>query len=118
MRIMGLFDKFKKDGSASDWDSAYKANPSFYSKPDGSPFCAFALTEGTETILPKAPHFAVSGQEVKEYKLALASTTKKCIIGECDYFDAIKKLEAFKKDSDNDRLLIRGLSLAELEGLI
>jgi hypothetical protein len=118
MRIMGLFDKFKKNGSVSDWDGAYKANPSFYSKPDGSPFCAFAFTEGTETILPKTPHFAVSGQEVKDYRLVLVSTTKEGIIGECEYFDAIRKLEAFKKDSDNDRLLIRGLSLAELEGLI
>ena len=56
---MGLFDKFKKNKSGVDWNSAYKANPHFYSKPDGNPFCAFALTEDTETILPKAPHYAV-----------------------------------------------------------
>ena len=115
---MGLFDKFKKKESTANWDEAYKANPSFYSKPDGSPFCAFALTEGTETILPIKPHYAVSGEEVKEYKLMLVSTTKEGILGDCDYFDAIKKLEAYKLDSDGESFLIRGLSLSELEGII
>ena len=115
---MGLFDKFKKKENGRNWDDAYKANPSFYSKPDGNPFCAFALTEGTDTILPKAPRYAVSGTEVKEYKLMLVSTTKDGVLGDCDYFDAIKKLEAFSVDSDNENLLIRGLSLSELEDIL
>ena len=115
---MGLFDKFMKKESSAEWDNAYKANPSFYSKPDGNPFCVFALTEGTETILPKAPHYAVDGKEVKEYKLMLVSTTKEGILGDCDYFEAIKKLEAYKVDSDNDRLVIKGLSLEELDGIL
>ena len=115
---MGLFDKFKKNESTANWDDAYKANPLFYSKPDGSPFCAFALTEDTETILPMKPHYAVSGEEVKEYMLILVSITKDGVIGECDYFDAIKKLEAYKMDSDGDNILIRGLTLSELEGII
>lgn len=115
---MGLFDVFKKKEAASDWDKAYKANPSFYSKPDGSPFCAFALTEGTDTVLPKAPAFAVQGKDVKEYKLMLVSTTKDGILGDCDYFEAIKKLEVYKVAEDNDRLLIKGLSLEELEEIL
>lgn len=114
---MGLFDRFKKK-EAADWDKAYKANPSFYSKPDGSPFCAFALTEGTATILPKAPRYAVEGQEVKEYKLMLVSTTKEGILGDCDYFEAIKRLVAYKAAEDDGRLLIRGLSLNELEEVL
>ena len=112
---MGLFDKFKKNKSGVDWNSAYKANPHFYSKPDGNSFCAFALTEDTETILPKAPHYAVEGRELSEYKLVLVSTTKDGIIGECDYFDAIKKLNSIELDSDNDYILVKGLSLSELE---
>ncbi len=114
---MGLFDVFKKK-EISNWDNAYKANPSFYSKPDGSPFCAFALTEGTDTILPKAPHYAVEGQEVKEYKLMLVSTTKEGILGDCDYFEAITRLDAYKAAEDNERLLVRGLSLNELEEVL
>ena len=115
---MGLFDKFKKNKSGVDWNSAYKANPHFYSKPDGNPFCAFALTEDTETILPKAPHYAVEGRELSEYKLVLVNTTKDGIIGECDYFDAINKLESIKLDSDNDNILVKGLSLSELAELL
>ena len=114
---MGFFDKFKKT-AGSNWDDAYKANPSFYSKPDGSPFCAFALTEGTDTILPKAPHYAVSGKEIKEYKLMLVSTTKQAPLGDCDYFEAIGKLEAYKIDSNDDSILIKGLSLAEMEEVL
>ena len=118
---MGLFDKFKKNEKKENvitWEDAYEANPSFYSKPDGSPFGAFALTEDTDTILPKAPRYAVSGTEVTEYKLMLVSITKDGVIGDCDYFDAIKKLEAFAVDSNDDNLLIRGLSLSELEDLL
>jgi hypothetical protein len=76
------------------------------------------LTEDTETILPKAPRFAVEGKEVSEYKLMLVSITKDGVIGSCDYFDAIRKLEAYKLDSDNDNILVKGLSLSELESLL
>ena len=44
---MGLFSKFKKEKTAVDWSNAYTATPKFYAKPDGSPFGAIALTEGT-----------------------------------------------------------------------
>lgn len=115
---MGLFDKFTKNEHGVNWKNAHKANAKFYNKPDGSPFCAFALTEGTETILPKAPRYAVDGKELSEYKLVLVSITKDSIIGECDYFDAIKKLESFKLDSNNDHILVKGLSLSELEELL
>lgn len=114
---MGLFDKFKKNESKAKWDSAFKANAKFYEKPDGTAFCAFALTEGAETILPKAPRYTVDGRELLEYKLILVSTSKDSVIGECNFFDAIKKLESFKLDSDDDNILVKGLSLSELEGL-
>ena len=114
---MGLFDKLKKT-DASDWDNAYKANPQFYAKEDGSPFCAFALTEGTETILPKAPRYAIEGKELSDYKLLLVSTTKDSILGECDYFKALEKLEAFELDSNEDNILVQGLSLSELEEIL
>ena len=115
---MSIFDIFKKKESAVNWNNAYKANPQFYSKPDGNPFCAFALTENTETILPRSPHYAVEGKELSDYKLMLVSTTKDGIVGDCDYFDAIKKLESFKLDSNNENILVKGLSLSEMEELL
>ena len=114
---MGLFDMFKKK-DASDWDNAYKANPQFYAKDDGSPFGAFALTEGTETILPKAPNYAVEGNTITEYRLMLVSTTKDAVIGDMDYSIALSKLDNYILDEAADSFLIRGLSLDELEDLV
>ena len=114
---MGLFDKFKKKESNA-WDNAYKANPQFYAKDDGNPFGAFALTEGTETILPKAPNYAVEGNTITEYRLMLVSTTKDAVIGDMDYSIALSKLDNYKLDEAADSILLRGLSLDEMEGLI
>lgn len=114
---MGLFDKFKKN-ETSVWDNAYKANPQFYAKDDGSPFGTFALTEGTETILPKKLNYAVKGNTITEYRLMLVSTTKDAVIGDMDYSIALSKLDNYKLDEAADSILIRGLSLDELEDLV
>ena len=113
MQIMGLFSKFKKEKTAVDWSNAYTATPKFYAKPDGSPFGAIALTEGTETILPKMPQneYAVDGKRVADWKMVLVSTTKDGIIGDCDYQKALKKLEKHTLDSNENTILIKGLSL-------
>ena len=47
---MGLFDKFKKKEN-NDWENAYVGNPNFYNDKNGKLFGAFALTEGTLTIV-------------------------------------------------------------------
>ena len=114
---MGLFDKFKKK-ETNAWDNAYKAKPEFYAKDDGSPFGAFALTEGTETILPKTSNYAVEGNTITEYRLMLVSTTKDAVIGDMDYSIALSKLDNYKLDEAADSILIRGLSLDELEDLV
>lgn len=119
MQIMGLFSKFKKEKTAIDWSNAYTATPSFYTKPDGSPFGAIALTEGTETILPKMPQhgYAIDEKQVTAWKMVFVSTTKDRIIGDCDYQKALKKLEKHTLDSNENSILVKGLSLDELEDL-
>ena len=52
---MNLFHKARAEKPPVDWSRAYFAAPKFYGKPDGAPFGAIALTEGTETVLLKAP---------------------------------------------------------------
>ncbi|MDE6470904.1 MAG: DUF4299 domain-containing protein [Eubacterium sp.] len=117
---MGLFDKLKGKKEIVDWNNAYKAVPKFYAKPDGSPFGAVALTEETETILLKAPQleYGIDGKPVSDWKMVFVSTSKDSIIGDADYFMALKKAEQYAIDSNENALLIKGLSLAELESLI
>ncbi len=116
---MGLFDKFRKKEKSDIRDSAYRANPHFYAKEDGSPFFFFFLTEGTETILPENPRYAVNGKEIAEYRLMLVSITKDSVIGDLDYFhEALGKLEEYIIDSNETEILVRGLTLEELQGLL
>ena len=116
---MGLFDKLKGKKEIVDRSNAYVATPKFYGKPDGTPFGAIALTEGTETVLPKLPQneYRVDGKAVSEWKLVLISTTKDDIIGNVDYFTALKYVEKYSLDSKKESILVRGLTLSELESL-
>ncbi len=116
---MGLFDKLKGKKDIVDWSDACNATPKFYGKPDGSPFGAIALTEGTKTALPKNPQleYKVDGKSVVEWRLVLVSTSKDTIIGDIDYFYALKKIEQYSLDTNKNAILVKELSLAELESL-
>ena len=116
---MGLFDKLKGKKESVDWSDAYNATPKFYGKPDGSPFGAIALTEGTKTVLPKNPQleYKVDGKSVAEWRLVLVSTSKDTIIGDADYFVALKKVEQYSLDTNKNAILVKELSSAELESL-
>ena len=108
---MSLFHKARAEKPPVDWSRAYFAAPKFYGKPDGAPFGAIALTEGTET------EYAVDGKPVADWKIVLVSTTKDCVIGDSDYFCALAKLENYVQDTNDDAVLIRALSLEELEAI-
>lgn len=116
---MGLFDKFKKKEN-NDWENAYVGNPNFYNDKDGKLFGAFALTEGTLTSFPKNPKllYKVDNIEVDEWKLMLVSTTNNVILGDIDYYDAIKKLMKYVIDENDNNILIKGLSLEELNEVL
>ncbi len=117
---MSLFSKFKKEKPTADWSQAHTAAPKFYRGPDGVPFGAIALTEGTETILPTAPQtkYAVDGKPVADWRMVLVSTTKDSILGDCEYFSALKKLEMHTLGAKEDSVLIQGLSLSQLESIV
>ena len=116
---MGLFDKFKKKEN-NDWENAYVGNPNFYNDKDGKPFGAFALTEYTLTSFPKNPKllYKVDNIEVDEWKLMLVSTTNNVILGDIDYYDAIKKLMKYVIDENDNNILIKELSLEELNEVL
>lgn len=115
---MGLFDKFKKKNN--DWENAYVGNPHFYNGKDVKPFGVFALTEGTLTVFPKNPRllYKVDNAEVEKWKIMLVSTTNNGVLGDIDYYEAINKLMKFVIDEKDDNILIRGLSLEELNEVL
>lgn len=116
---MGLFDKFKK--KRKQWLGKCLCRESkFYNGKDGKPFGAFALTEGTLTSFPKNPKllYKVDNIEVDEWKLMLVSTTNNVILGDIDYYDAIKKLMKYVIDENDNNILIKGLSLEELNEVL
>ena len=116
---MGLFNKFKKT-EKDDWKNAYMGNPNFYKGKDGKPFGAFALTENTLTSLPKNPKalYKIDDTEVDEWKIMAISTTNNEILGDIDYYDAIKKLMKYAIDENDNNILIKGLSLEELNEVL
>ena len=116
---MGLFDKLKGKKAPVDWSEAFRATPKFYEKPGEPLLGAITLTEGAETILPKEPQkgYQIDGKSVAEWKMVLVSISKSSIIGIVDYPVALKKVEKYVLDSDKDSILVRGLSLAELESV-
>jgi len=116
---MGLFDKLKNKKN-NIVENVYIANPHFYKDKDDKVFASFALTEGTCTSFPKNPKllYKVDNMEVNEWKLMLVSTSKNGVLGDIDYYDAINKLMKFVIDEKDDNIIIRGLSLNELNELL
>ena len=116
---MGLFSRNKKEKITSDWFDAYTASPKFYSKPDGTPFGAIALSENTKTALPKAPQssYAIDSKPVTDWRLVLVVASQGGIIGDTDYFTALNKLEKYILDSNDSALLVKALSSDEIKSL-
>ena len=106
--------------TAADWEEAYTAKAKMFSMPDGRVFGGFAITEATRTVLPKDPKSTIldDGNTVDDWKVVLVSLTNRDALGDCDYYKTLAKLESFVLDSNETSILIRGLSLKELEKLL
>ena len=106
--------------TAADWKEAYTAKAKMFSLPDGSAFGGFAISEATRTVLPQDPksRFLDNGNTVNSWKLVLVSLTNDGVLGDREYYEMLPKLEPFIIDSNEDSILIRGLSLKELEKLV
>jgi hypothetical protein len=106
--------------TASDWEEAYNPNPKMFKMPDGTVFGGYAITEATRTVLPKDPVKAVSNEEynISDWRMVLVSLTKDDALGDRDYYETIAGLEKYIIDSNDDAILIRGLTLKELEKLL
>ena len=116
---MSLFDRFKKKKPVVDWRGAYIADPKFYGKSNGELFGTITLTEGTRTILPRSPQekYTVDGKIVLDWRMVLVSTSTQRVMGDIDYLTALRKIKAYTLDAEGESILVRELSLQELESL-
>ncbi|MBR6107091.1 MAG: hypothetical protein IKQ39_03695 [Oscillospiraceae bacterium] len=119
---MSHTDIYTTGSANANWDDAYVASPRFYIRPDGVTFGVFALNEGVDTILPKAPQnrFQSDGQTVSEWRLLLYSRTKGDVIGDTDFFTAMRRLGigGYVIDDNDTDALVRRLTLTELDALM
>lgn len=126
---MGLFDKFKgkkepepqgPTAPQESWDNAFKANVKFYGKEGEEPFGALVLTEGVETVLPAAPweRYGLDGKPVADWRLVLVSTATQGILGMADYRGVMVRLEPYIQGRREGLVLTKGLTRAQLEGLL
>ncbi|MBR6718759.1 MAG: hypothetical protein IKI77_10530 [Oscillospiraceae bacterium] len=109
-------------GENADWTKAFVADPHFYTKPDGTPFGVLAINEGIETIMPKLPHerYRVDGRKVAEWRILLYSRTKGEVIGDTDFYAAMRRLVMgnYILDDNDENVLIQPLTLTELDALM
>lgn len=118
-------DHMAKDyykGADADWSRAYVPVPHWYSRPDGTPFGVLTINEGIDTVMPKLPQerYQCNGMTVGEWRILLYSKTKGDVIGDADFFDAMRKLVlgGYIKDDNGDAVLIKALTLTELDALM
>lgn len=117
---MGIFDRRKerdKEKSESpEWLRAYVPSYTYLSDKNSNPYPAFVLNEDISTRLLKKPQ--EDYENVDNFRLVLASSTEKKIIGEVPYDKAIKVLEKFQIDETKEELLVRAMTNDELKEVI
>ncbi|MFY4727391.1 hypothetical protein ACOTVF_09410, partial [Campylobacter jejuni] len=101
------------------WEEAYEAIPKLYETPDGL-IINFTLSEDTDTILFKKPweNFELDDEDKEaKWRLSFFSISEDKPLGYLEYKEALEKLQDFSLIQSEERILIRAMSLEELESL-
>ena len=99
------------------WSQAYEANPNVFELENGGLMVSFTFSETVDTILPVAPEtlYEMEGETVSLWALTFFSLTQEENLGFLEYHKALHRLQPFILETRGDYLLIRGLSLAEMQ---
>lgn len=102
------------------WSQAYEANPHVFELDNGGLMVSFTFSETVDTILPVAPEtlYEIEGETISLWALAFVSLTKEENLGFLEYHKALKQLQPYIVETRGDHILVRGLSLAEMEHIL
>lgn len=100
------------------WKDAYQANPRVYEK-DDTVIVAFALTETADSLFPLVPEeqWAIEGKTIDKWIISMVSLTKDEVLGQIEYHQAMERLKPYFLAEKDGWVLIRGLTLDEMESL-
>lgn len=120
---MGLFGKKPKQADNdlnTRWQEAYRANPHVYeNRETGKIIVGLALTETTDSLFPleAEKQWAIEGKTIDVWFISMVSITKYAVLGQIEYSEAMKRLKPYFLAEKDGWVLIRGLSLEEMEAL-
>lgn len=102
------------------WSQAYEAKPHAFELENGGLMVSFTFSETVDTILPKAPEtmYEIEGETISLWALTFVSLTKEENLGFLEYHKALQRLQPYIIETRGDNILIRGLSLAEMECIL
>ena len=100
------------------WEEAFESMPKLYETPEGL-MVSFTLSEDTDTILFKEPweNFELEDDEEAEWRISFFSISENKPLGYLEYKEALEKLQDYALMQSEERILIKSMSLKELEGL-
>ena len=102
------------------WNDAFRAEPKFY-KINGHPCAVVVLNEGKKTILPRSPqeHYFINGEKkINDWKIKFNSLSPNKVLGEAEYTAAIRTLEFYAADANENDILLEGLSALQMESIL
>lgn len=113
-------DDSESDEEGDAWSNAYEANPQVFERDDGAVMVNFTLTETTDTVLPIAPEtlYAIEGKEIGLWALSFFSLTKNEMLDVLEYHEALERLQPYIVETRENYVMIRGLSLEEMEKVL
>lgn len=106
--------------SGDTWSQAYEANPHVFELENGGLMVSFPLSDTVDTILPVSPEtlYEIEGEKVSLWALTFVRLTKEENLGFLEYHKALQRLQPYILETRGDYLLVRGLSLAEMESVL
>lgn len=102
------------------WSQAYEANPHVFELENGGLMVSFTFSETVDTILPTAPEtlYEIEGETIALWALTFVSLTKDENLGFLEYRRALKRLQPYIVETRGEYILVRGLSLDEMENVL